>query len=122
MYYYSIVWIDGEYLCGQFPDLKIFRLSLHGLLDDKEKFIVDGRYKGGDIIWAKGRSKDAAMVESVVRARNENMNSRLKFFNCLTNRFRYSLDIHGRCFYAVANIVQLTLERESSVFEIEYYE
>jgi hypothetical protein len=114
-----IVWINGGYPCGEFPDLKIFRLSLRGLIDDEEKVIADGGYKGEDSIWTKGHSEDAAAVESLFRARHENVNSRLKIFNCLTNRFRHPLHIHGRCFYAVANIVQLILEHESPVFEIE---
>ena len=117
-----IVWVMGGFPAGAYPDLKIYRLGLKDILEDGEKVIADGGYKGEEAIWAKGHCKDSTMVESVVRARHENVNSRLKFFNILTTRYRHDLDMHGRCFYAVANLVQLILKNESPLFELEYYE
>ena len=72
--------------------------------------------------WAKVSSKDTALVDSVVYIRHGTVNSCRIKWNGLTDCFRHSLDMYGRYFYAVANIVHFTLEHESYVFEIDYYE
>ena len=51
-----IVCINEGYACGQFSDLNIFCLVLRGMLEDEEKVIADGRYRGGGDIWAILRS------------------------------------------------------------------
>ena len=112
----------GGFPARKYPDLRIYRMGLKDVLKEGEKVITDGGYKGEEAIWAKGHSDKSKMVGSVVCSRHENVNSRLKFFNILTIRYRHDLDMHGRCFYAVTNLVQLILKNESPVFELEYYE
>ena len=45
-----MVWIMGGYPCGAYPDLKIFREGLSELLEEGEKVIADGEYKGEEQI------------------------------------------------------------------------
>ena len=120
----EIVWVIGGFPCGEFPDLKIFREGLLGLLEKDEKVIADGGYKGQEGIWAKGHSDNSLSrhFKGVIRARHESINSRLKNFFVLKNCFRHNLTVHSRCFYACANLVQLVLKYEMPAFVVEYNE
>ena len=42
-----------------------------------------------------------------LRAYHENINGRMKQFNCLQHRWQHSVHSHHLCLFAVANIVQL---------------
>ena len=120
----QIVWVFGAFPCGEFPDLKIFRMGLLGVLDNGEKVIADGGYKGEVAIWAKGHSNNplTSRMEGVIRARHETINSRLKIFSVLSTRFRHDLDMHSRCFHACANLVSLVMKHEMPAFEVDYNE
>ena len=114
-----IVWVSGPHKCGV-PDLVIAREGILYILEDGEKIIADGGYRGEPNIWHKGHCRRTAKLEGVVRARHENANGRLKNFGVLNQRFRHDLSLHGYCFHACANLVQLTLLHESPLFQFEY--
>ena len=120
----QIVWIFGGFPCGEFPDLKIFRLGLLDIIDHDERVIADGGYKGEESIWAKGHSDNylTNKIEGVIRARHETINSRLKNFSVLSTRFRHSLDMHSRCFHACAHLIHLVMKHEMPAFEVDYNE
>ena len=117
-----IVWVSGPYPCGEYPDLKIAREGIIHFLEEGEVLIADGGYKGEEKIWHKGHKKSSARIEGVARVGHETVNGRLKNFNILEQRFRHDLSFHGRCFYAVANLVQLDLIHEQPLFKVEYNE
>ena len=75
-----IVWVMGGFPCGEYTDITIYYLGLNEVFKDGEKVITDGGYKG----------------EEVIRARHENVNSRINFFNVLNTRFCHGIDMHGR--------------------------
>lgn len=53
---------------------------------------------------------------SLLRARHETVNLRLKRFNILSSRFRHKLELHGICFHAVPQIVQTALVCDEPLF------
>ena len=66
----------------------------------------------------KRPTKVGKEVESMPR--HETINGRLKVFGCLSNRWRHPLKKHGTAFGAVANIVQVQIEKEGTTFDVEY--
>ena len=58
----------------------------------------------------------------VARARHENVNGKLKKFQVLKQQFRHDIYKHGKCFYAVAALVQATLIYDEIPYEIDYTE
>jgi hypothetical protein len=61
-----------------------------------------------------------------VRARHENVNSRLKIFNVLNVSFRHTnpremmMQKHGICFKAVAVVTQLKFEAGERLYDVHY--
>ena len=41
-----VVWVNGPYPCGRWPDIKIFREDLKHMLDDGEMVIANAGYRG----------------------------------------------------------------------------
>ena len=42
----DVVWINGPFPCGKWPDLKIFQLRLKHMLGPEEKVEADDGYRG----------------------------------------------------------------------------
>ena len=81
-----IVWVNGPFPCGSFPDLEIAKLGLHYMLDDNEKYIADGGYRCAFEDRSRtptGSWRISDLAESAARARHECINRKLKEFNCL---------------------------------------
>ena len=74
----TIVWINGPYPCGSYPDVKIFRDELKGNLIDSENVLADKGYKDHKcVLWD---SKLGKRNSSLLPARHETINGRFKFF------------------------------------------
>lgn len=116
----NIVWINGPFPAGK-SDLKIFSeeglanvLSVYG-----EKAVGDAGYKSifvsqkgeGNHEWKKAKSR--------YRARQESVNSRLKIFRCLQDRWRHDHDLHGYVFRAIALLTQLSFENNPLMESID---
>ncbi len=56
--------------------------------------------------------------QKIIMARHETINRRLKIFGVLSNRFRHDLRLHPKCFHAVANLVQISIENGESLYNI----
>lgn len=119
-----IVWINGPFPCGEWPDLRITRESLIYMLDDGEHYVADGGYYDRNQFAVTPTGNHAFMdrQRATVRARHETVNSRFKFFGCLRQLFRHDLKKHGEFFRAVAVIVQTEIEMENPLFDLEYEE
>jgi DDE superfamily endonuclease len=119
-----IVWVNGPFPAGEWPDLNIARLSLIHFLDDGEYYIADGGYADGNQYSStpNGLNDYEQRTKALARARHETVNRRFKIFGCLSQRYRHDLGLHGMIFHAVANIVQLTILCGHPLFEIEYNE
>ena len=121
-----IVWINGPFPCGSFPDLKIFRNGLQGILGENERVEADAGYVGCDPEFAKTPKscfvrEDRKKLQNRVRARQETANKRFKQFNILKQRFRHDLDFHKIVFEAIAVLTQLSILSGESLFEVPDY-
>jgi len=119
-----IVWINGPYKCGAFPDQKIFKEEglLQSLLPG-ELILADGGYRGPNVN-PKYNPFDHPFViawKALVLARQETGNRRFKIFKALAKVFRSHHDKHGIVFRATATIVQTMIATNEPLFPIEDY-
>ena len=115
----NIVWVYGGFPCGEWSDLKIAQDAVLELLDDGEKVIADSGYRGDHrIVTPNGINDSISRIRSILRARHETVNSRLKSFNVLSHRYRHNLRKHPLCFHAIANLIQVQIMVESPLFNI----
>lgn len=56
-----------------------------------------------------------------ILARHETLNSRIKRFACMRERFRHPLYLHPRLFHAVVNLTQLMIENSEPLFPIDVF-
>lgn len=118
-----IVWINGPFPCGTWPDLRIARSALIDALDSGEKYLADGGYKDGGVfaVTPNGLNSTEQQMKKIVRARHETVNRRLKQFNALHRTFRHNVSRrHSSVFRAVANITQLMIENNEPLFCVDY--
>ena len=109
-----IVWINGPFPCSC-ADITIFRMGLKSLLYEAgEKAEADRGYRGekntislpsDDVITWKDKWQ-----KNKIRSRHETVNTRLKNWNCLGNKFRHDIRKHSCVFRAVAVLTQLSMQ------------
>ena len=119
----DIVWVNGPYACGMWPDITIFRASLKTFLDPYERVEADDGYSGEDPVTCKtpgGLSsrcdKEAAKLRLRIRARHETVNARIKTFGALKQRSRHPTENHGMFVRAVIVLTQLMIENGEPLF------
>jgi hypothetical protein len=119
----DIVWINGGFPCGRWPDIKIFRLSLKHRLVPGEMVETDKGYKG-EPTCARTPEDYVSYIDkkakSRARSRHETVNKRLKQWGCLNQTFRHDRRDHKLCFAAVAVCTQLSFERGERPFHCYY--
>jgi hypothetical protein len=111
----EIVWINGPFPCGEYPDVKIFRLRLKTLLAEGEKVESNGGYgyfghPDDRCCVPKVRTEVPGRARAQALARHEAVNARFKAFNILQNPFRNDVARHGTVFRAVAVLVQIQMD------------
>ena len=84
-----IVWFNGPFPCGAFPDRNIARLCLHQALAPSETYLADGRYRdqNSPAVTPTGQWRYSDCQRAVVRACHETVNRRLKTFALLGSRY-----------------------------------
>jgi hypothetical protein len=119
-----IVWKNGPYPCGKYPDLTIARDRIIHYLDPGEKFVADGGYRDGGIYaeTPNGLNNDDQRMKRLARARHETVNKRLKQFAVLNSAFRNELEKHYYCFHSIANMTQLHIQTNAPLFQVKYDE
>ena len=119
-----IVWVNGPFPAGDWPDLRIVRENLIHELLPWEYYIADGGYNDGQqfSITPSGRHEFVDRQRAQARARHETINGRFKFWNSMSGTWRHCRVKHGVAFRALANIIQLELETVSEAFQMEYNE
>ena len=115
----DIVSVNGPFPCGSFPDLRIFRSGMKKQLAKDELAIADGGYRDSGCR-KSGENPAMTRLFSVIRARHEIMNRRMKHFNVLSHRFRHHRSLHSSCFHAVANLTQVSNESGERLFTINW--
>lgn len=66
-----VVWCNGPYPCGSFPDLESFDSVHKNQILPEQKIIAHERYKGAMFIGKLNLSADAREYHRLVRARHE---------------------------------------------------
>ena len=111
-------WARGGFPCGRHPDLKIAREKFVKLLHPKERAVADKGYRfDSRFICVKNGQATNKRIKKIL-ARHENVNRRIKSFDCLSGTFRHELYLHHVFFNAVVNIVQLGIENGEALPEV----
>ena len=123
----DIVWIEGPFPCGAWPDINIFRRSIIHYLEEGERVEADDGYIGDSPLHCKIPSvmgptnlPEYEAMESRVANRHETVNKRFKHWACMKNRFSHSPKKHGSCFRAVAVFTQLSIDFGEPLFSTIY--
>lgn len=123
----EIVWVEGPYACGDWPDINIFRRCLIHYLDSGERVESDDGYIGESPLHCKvpsmmgpRQSDEYQAMEKRVASRHETCNKRFKHWGCLKSRFRHDTLKHGPCFRSVVVLTQLDIEFGEPLFDTEY--
>lgn len=119
-----IVWINGPYPPGDWPDSEIARDGVCHELDDGEKFLADGTYaicEGYSDTPTGHRTYDQYMRQKA-RSLHERINGAFKVFGALAQTFRHRRDKHGLVFMAAANLVQASIIVHGAPFRVEYHD
>ena len=120
----NLVWIQGPYPAGKWPDIKISNAVLANFLKRYEQVETDDGYCGHPNK-VKCPLNDIAPAEKLemqacVRARHETINGRLKNWGILSQVFRHDIRRHGEVFWACAVHTQLTIDQGEPLFSDEY--
>lgn len=114
----NIVWINGPFPCGSFPDVRIFKAFLQQKLNDDETLIADRGYRNIKCVYeAPGHDES---ISSAIRAIHKVVYRRLKQFCVLRCRFRHRFMIHPDCFHAVSVLTYIMIGKSDSMFYISY--
>ena len=122
----DIVWINGPFPAGHFPDLVIFRMGMKGLLDDGERVECDKGYRGEFPKKAKpphpfyDYDPKIKKMKKRLAARHETVNSRIKQFKSMNGLFRHNYKMHSSCFRCIVVCVQLFIEHGDTLFDCKY--
>ena len=122
-----IVWINGPFPCGAWPDIRIARDALHYELLAMEQYIVDGGYCKPSDPNPFARTPDGTntfeqMQYALGRSRHENINGWFKKWNCMRDEWRHERNKHSFAFRAVAIITQLRIQQGELIFNVDYDE
>ena len=119
----DIVWINGPFPCGTWPDINIFRRDLIYMLLPGEMVEADRGYRGEEDYIRTNKmyvSRSDRRAKRRARLRHETVNRRIKNFNILTTVFRSALHLHRHCFRAAAVITQLSFECGERPWQVRY--
>jgi hypothetical protein len=120
----NLVWIQGPYPAGAWPDIKTFTSCLAHFLEPYKRVEADDGYCGhADKV--KCPKNDVNPVENLtmqgrVRAHQETLNRHLKNWGILSQVFHHDIRRHEDVFWACAVITQLTIEHGEPLFAVEY--
>lgn len=121
----DLVWINGPFPCGMFPDIVIFRHTLSKWLDEGERVEADDGYVGdapGKVKCPNGLTnpKESQAMQQRVRSRQETVNKRIKQWEILNSPYRHEITQHGSVFRAVAVITQIAIKNGEPLFQVDY--
>ena len=119
----DIVWINGPYECGLWPDIKIFRDALISELDEGERVEADDGYVGEApqfVKCPKSFTNPTFMekTQKFIRSRHETVNKRFKQFKVLKNRYRHEIVDHAEVFRACVVLTQLSINKGEPLFDV----
>jgi hypothetical protein len=120
-----IVWINGPFLPGDWPDIEIFRAGLLHMLEHGERVEADKGYRGEApqhcITPDCPIEPNRVGLHRRVALRHETVNKRFKNWGCMAQRFRHSVQKHSACFRMSAILTQLAIESGEELFDVREY-
>ena len=121
----DIVWVNGPYECGRWPDISIFRDSLLSHLGVNERVEADDGYVGEHPRYIKCPAgfcnpEETLFMQQRVRNRQESVNNRFKFWEILKQVYRHDLLEHGSVLRAIAVITQIAINNGEKLFQCGY--
>jgi hypothetical protein len=119
----DIIWVNGPFPCGRWPDIKIFRRDLIHKLAIGEMVEADLGYRGeSNYVRTPPMyvSRSDRRAKRNARARHETVNKRIKDFRCLHTLFRHDRRLHRSCFFAAVVVTQLSFENGDRPWQIAY--
>jgi hypothetical protein len=120
----NLVWVEGPYPAGAWPDLKIFLNTLAGHLLPVEHVEANNGYVGHpDKIKCPNNDCNPAKnleMQLAARLRQETFNGHLKNWGILERTYRHKISQHGSVFTACTVITQLCVANGEPLFEVEY--
>lgn len=108
----EIVWASGGFPCGEWNDLKIAK-DLYLKYAKKEITLADKGYRLKPYF-----KQPSSAIEKRILPRHETLNSRIKEFSIMSNRFRYPLKKHPMVFHAVINVLQVSISNGERLFDL----
>ena len=107
----EVRWMFGPFPAGKYSDRRIYNLKMRHCLAENEKILGDLGYGGSSIVHNIIRNDVDGNCAKRLRAYHENINGRMKQFNCLQQRCRHSVHKHHMCAFAAANLVQIWIKQ-----------
>ena len=119
----NIVWVNGPYECGKWPDIKIFRDSLIFHLDENERVEADDGYIGEAPAKVKCpksfvNEKACEKMQANARNRQETVNERFKKWQILRQTYRHNILKHGDVFSTIVIMTQMSINRGEKLFQV----
>jgi hypothetical protein len=120
----NLVWIQGPYPTGAWPNIKIFTSCLVHFLEPYKRVKADNGYRGhADKVKCPKNDVNPAKslkMQGHVRVHHKTLNRRLKNWGILSQVFCHDIWHHGDVFRACAVITQLTIMHGELLFAVEY--
>ena len=106
----DIVWINGPFPAGDYPDLKISRNGILEWIEPLERIVADDGYAGcWKIIHPQQGRTDNTVLRRIL-ARHENINLKIKKFKVMSERYAGDLAFHSVIAHAVFNVLQISID------------
>ncbi len=120
----NLVWIEGPYPAGAWPDLKIFNNVLAHCLEPGECVEADYGYVGrpNKVKCPHNNCNPAENLGmlGVARSCYETFNGLLKNWGILEKTCCHDIMAHGTVFYACVVIMQLSIANRELLLEVKY--
>ena len=111
-----VIWDDGSFK-GNASDSGICQFGLTNKLNEREKIMADKAYRFAKLScvvpsstpWKWQTQDEKIFTTNLYRARQsvERLIKRVKNFNCISQRWRFSLELHQKCVQVVTKLVNL---------------
>ncbi len=120
----NLVWIQGPYPAGAWPNIKIFTSCLVHFLEPYKRIEADDSYRRhADKVKCPKNNVNPVKnlkMQGRIRASQESINGRLKNWGILSQVFHHDIRRHGDDFWVCTVITQLTIEHGEPLFAVEY--
>ena len=121
----DIVWINGPYQCGTWPDISIFRDSLKSFLAPNERVEADDGYIGEapeNVKCPKSFTNPAETeyMQHCVQNCQETVNNSFKNWGILRQLYRHNITHHGDVFPSIATVTHLSINQGDKLFACGY--